>query len=134
MSGMETKERSRADLKRMERRSRFLATALKAFTADKRIFIIELLAEGDLSVGEICDATGVSQPNVSQQLAVLKKQGLVKSRREGRMIRYRLNKPKLQDLYLQIGTSFGIAAPVPPGAPIAIGTVPAPTADAALAG
>lgn len=130
MSVCAAKSLNKTDLRRMERRSRFLSTALKAFTADKRIFIIELLADQDLSVTEICDATGVSQPNVSQQLAVLKKQGLVKSRREGRIIRYRLNRPKLQDLYAQIGQSFGVLPPV------ALPAVPPAAADssAALAG
>ncbi|WP_083656319.1 ArsR/SmtB family transcription factor [Mongoliimonas terrestris] len=129
MSVCAAKSLNKTDLRRMERRSRFLSTALKAFTADKRIFIIELLADQDLSVTEICDATGVSQPNVSQQLAVLKKQGLVKSRREGRIIRYRLNRPKLQDLYAQIGQSFGVLPPA------ALPAVPAAAdSSAALAG
>ncbi|WP_181708355.1 ArsR/SmtB family transcription factor [Chthonobacter rhizosphaerae] len=119
----------KSDLRRMERRSRSLSTALKAFTADKRIFIIELLAERDRSVTELCDATGVSQPNVSQQLAVLKKQGLVKARREGRTIRYRLNRPKLQDLYAQIGQSFGVLAPaLRPAAPASPALAAAPVA------
>lgn len=51
--------------------------------------VFERLAAGaELSVGELVAGAGVSQPAVSQHLAVLKASGLVTERREGRFIRY----------------------------------------------
>ena len=56
-----------------------------------RLAIFERLArEGERSVGELIGQAGVSQPAVSQHLAVLRQAGLVRDRREGRSIRYRV--------------------------------------------
>ena len=56
--------------------------------------ILELLAEGELSSGEIVAVVGrafdISQPAVSQHLATLKDAGLVIGRREGRCVYYRV--------------------------------------------
>ena len=56
--------------------------------------ILELLAEGELTSGAIADVVQtefrISQPAVSQHLAALKGSGLVKGRREGRRIYYRV--------------------------------------------
>ena len=47
-----------------------------------------LAGEGELTVGELVAGAGVSQPAVSQHLAVLRQAGLVAERREGRYVRY----------------------------------------------
>jgi DNA-binding transcriptional ArsR family regulator len=47
-----------------------------------------LAGEGELSVGDLVTGSGVSQPAVSQHLAVLRQAGLVSERRDGRFIRY----------------------------------------------
>ena len=54
----------------------------------RRSVFERLSGEGELSVGELVAGAGVSQPAVSQHLAVLKASGLVSERREGRFIRY----------------------------------------------
>lgn len=53
----------------------------------RRVFE-RLTDEGELSVGELVAGAGVSQPAVSQHLAVLRQAGLVTERREGRRVRY----------------------------------------------
>ncbi len=56
-----------------------------------RLAIFERLArEGERSVGALVGEAGVSQPAVSQHLAVLRQAGLVSDRREGRSVRYRV--------------------------------------------
>jgi DNA-binding transcriptional ArsR family regulator len=50
-----------------------------------------MLAEQELSVGELNDAVPLSQSALSQQLARLRSQGLVKTRRESQSIYYSLN-------------------------------------------
>jgi DNA-binding transcriptional ArsR family regulator len=55
-----------------------------------RLALIEELARGDRRVGDLSAATGLSQPNVSKQLACLWDCGLVERERRGREIHYRL--------------------------------------------
>ncbi|MBW8060719.1 MAG: winged helix-turn-helix transcriptional regulator [Solirubrobacterales bacterium] len=55
-----------------------------------RVRILELLAAGELSVGELVEALGESQPKVSNHLACLRWCGFVESRREHRTIYYRV--------------------------------------------
>jgi len=54
----------------------------------RRSVFERLAGEGELSVSDLVAGAGVSQPAVSQHLAVLKQAGLVSERREGRFIRY----------------------------------------------
>lgn len=54
----------------------------------RRAVFERLAGEGELSVGELTAAAGVSQPAVSQHLAVLRQAGLVTERRDGRFVRY----------------------------------------------
>jgi len=54
----------------------------------RRAVFERLAVEGELSVGDLVAGAGVSQPAVSQHLAVLRQAGLVTERRDGRFIRY----------------------------------------------
>lgn len=63
---------------------------LRAMANENRLMILCLLAEGEKSVGEIEVETGARQPTVSQQLARLRADGLVESRRDGKTIYYSL--------------------------------------------
>ena len=54
----------------------------------RRAVFERLAGEGELSVGDLVAGAGVSQPAVSQHLAVLRQAGLVTERRDGRFIRY----------------------------------------------
>lgn len=60
-----------------------LVTALKAAGEDTRLRILALLAEGDLSVTDITDILGQSQPRISRHLKLLVEAGLVERHREG---------------------------------------------------
>jgi DNA-binding transcriptional ArsR family regulator len=55
-----------------------------------RLALIDQLAGGDRRVSDLAEATGLSQPNVSKQLACLWDCGLVERERRGREIHYRL--------------------------------------------
>ncbi|OYD15818.1 hypothetical protein CH330_04685 [candidate division WOR-3 bacterium JGI_Cruoil_03_51_56] len=58
--------------------------------AETRHRILELLHEGPLTVGEIARRAGVTQPAVSQHLAVLRSAGLVRDTRKGQHVYYEL--------------------------------------------
>ncbi|MEH3116395.1 MAG: metalloregulator ArsR/SmtB family transcription factor [Methylorubrum populi] len=61
---------------------------LRALAQPQRLMVLALLLEGERAVGEIEAATGIGQPALSQQLAELRRAGLVTTRREARMIFY----------------------------------------------
>ncbi len=63
---------------------------LKALAHESRLLILCILAEGEKSVGELKDLLDLRQPTVSQQLARLRADGLVSTRRDGKAIYYNL--------------------------------------------
>lgn len=58
-----------------------------------RIAMLHLLAAEPREVGRIATELGISQPNASQHLAVMRAAGLVETEREGRGVVYRLSDP-----------------------------------------
>jgi ArsR family transcriptional regulator len=63
-----------------------------------RIRVLELLSERDHSVGEMLVETGVEASNLSQQLGVLRRSGLVTARREASTVYYSLASPQVAEL------------------------------------
>ena len=61
----------------------------------KRLEILNLLREGELSVSELAERMGVSLANVSQHLAILRDRGVVMTRREGVNVYYRVADPRI---------------------------------------
>ena len=66
------------------------ARLLKALANDHRLMILCLLVGGEKSVGEINERVALSQPALSQHLALLREDGLVTTRREAQSIYYGL--------------------------------------------
>ncbi|MGH8962046.1 MAG: ArsR/SmtB family transcription factor [Jatrophihabitantaceae bacterium] len=78
------------------------ATTTDAFNAiaePRRRRILDLLAQRELSVGELAGALGQAQPQVSKHLRVLREVGLVDVREEGRQRMYRLNGTPLKAIH-----------------------------------
>jgi DNA-binding transcriptional ArsR family regulator len=67
---------------------------LKALTNPSRLLILCQLAEGERSVGELEELLRLRQPTLSQQLARLREDRLVETRRNGKMVYYRLASPE----------------------------------------
>jgi len=79
---------------------------LKVLSNRDRMLLLCKLAEGESSVGELEAALAIHQPTLSQQLGVLRDEGLVSTRREGKQVFYTLSSPEalavmrtLVDLY-----------------------------------
>lgn len=66
------------------------AGLMKALGNESRLMILCMLADGERSVGELNDMIPLSQSALSQQLARLRQQGIVTTRRESQTIYYRL--------------------------------------------
>jgi ArsR family transcriptional regulator len=69
------------------------AARFRALSDEGRLALLAVLQEGERSVGELAEATGRSQPNVSQHLSSLVHAGLVAARREGTRAFYRIVDP-----------------------------------------
>ena len=81
---------------------------MKVLANPDRMLLLCQLAEGEKNVGELQQALGIVQPTLSQQLAVLREEELVETRREGKNIYYRIASPQalavLKVLYQQYCT------------------------------
>ncbi len=69
------------------------ADMLKTLASPRRLEIIHRLADGPCEVSRLAEELGMSQPNVSQHLSVLRAAGVVEGTREGREVVYRLADP-----------------------------------------
>lgn len=62
--------------------------ALKVLANEDRLLLLCQLSRGEMAVGELEEALGIRQPTLSQQLAVLRAEGVVDTRRDGKRIFY----------------------------------------------
>ncbi len=63
---------------------------LRVLAHEDRLVLLCRLAQGEHTVGELEAALGIVQPTLSQQLGVLRREGLVDTRRNGKYIHYRI--------------------------------------------
>jgi ArsR family transcriptional regulator len=71
---------------------------LKAMTNPNRLQILCKLADGPNAVGQLESALGMRQPSLSQQLARLREDGLVQTRRNGKSVIYSLKSDEVRRL------------------------------------
>jgi DNA-binding transcriptional ArsR family regulator len=79
---------------------------LKALSHEGRLMILFHLSDGERSVSELERRLGARQAAVSQQLARLRSDGLVASRRIGKTIIYRINDPRVGQMISLVGNMF----------------------------
>ena len=63
-----------------------------------RIRILELLSEQDRSVGELLPEIGIESSNLSQQLGVLRRAGVIDARKDGNTVIYSIASPDIAEL------------------------------------
>jgi ArsR family transcriptional regulator len=74
------------------------ADLFKALAHPARVRALELLADGEHSVTELQAAIGIESSHLSQQLGVLRRAGLVTTRREGSSVHYAVKSPLVVEL------------------------------------
>lgn len=78
---------------------------LKTLANQDRLLLLCRLSQGEQNVGELQNELGIPQPTLSQQLAVLRREALVTTRRDGKQIYYRISSDQamavIQTLYEQ---------------------------------
>src|SRR5437763_7469654 len=78
--------------------SELKAELFKALAHPARIRVLELLADGERSVGELLAPVGIEASHLSQQLSVLRRAGLVTSRKDGTSVIYAIKDPVTVEL------------------------------------
>src|SRR6266404_2029279 len=79
-----------------------LASVAQALGSGRRAEIVDVLAQGERSVEELANEISQSVANTSQHLHVLARAGLVRSRRHGTRVFYRLASDRVADLWATI--------------------------------
>lgn len=68
---------------------------LKLLANEDRLLLLCQLSQEELCVGDLEERLGIQQPTLSQQLGVLRSEGVVATRRDGKRIYYRVADPAL---------------------------------------
>lgn len=74
------------------------ADFFKTLAHPARIRILELLREGELSVGQLIPEVGLESSHLSQQLAVLRRANVLRARKDGSTVRYSVIDPRIFEL------------------------------------
>lgn len=94
------------NMEAMTEHARAASELLKALAHETRLLILCLLVEGEKSVGELEQIMQMRQPSVSQQLARLRLDGLVQTRREGRTIYYSIGSEEARQVVAVLHKMF----------------------------
>ncbi len=79
---------------------------LKLLSTPNRLLILCHLVESEQSVGELCELVGMKPPAMSQQLTLLRREGLIASRRDGQTIFYSMADKKMKKLMTFLYTTY----------------------------
>ena len=85
---MRTPPAAATDAERLRSQADRIVSALKLLANPDRMLLLWKLSEGEMCVGELEAELDIHQPTLSQQLGVLRSEGAVHTRREGKHIYY----------------------------------------------
>jgi DNA-binding transcriptional ArsR family regulator len=86
------------------------AKLFRGFSDASRLAIMDAMRDGAVTVNEIVEATGLTQPNVSNHLSCLKDCGLVVSEQQGRYVYYELSDKRVGQLLMLADQLLGDVA------------------------
>jgi DNA-binding transcriptional ArsR family regulator len=72
--------------------------ALKVLANEERLLLLCQLSQGEMCVSELEEALDIHQPTLSQQLGVLRTEGVVNTRREGKYVYYSVADPNVMQV------------------------------------
>lgn len=100
----------------MAARAGQVSDLLKTLAHPGRLMIVCRLVEGELSVGDLERQLAIHQPSLSQQLTVLRRAGIVQTRRQAKQVFYRLSEDRVALLIVALYEIFCArpAGPIPP--------------------
>ncbi|GGB42648.1 biofilm growth-associated repressor [Roseibium aquae] len=94
------------DQKALEDNAENAAQFLKMLASAPRLLLMCHMWDRECSVGDLAEKTGMRMPTVSQQLSLLRAQGLVATRRDGTTIYYRLVSTAAQEIMAVLYANF----------------------------
>ena len=88
-----------SDIAEVQEKVAEVSATLRLLANEKRLLVVCRLAiAGEMSVGALAEAVGLSQSALSQHLARLRADGLVTTRREAQVLYYRISDPRVRRL------------------------------------
>lgn len=75
-----------------------VASRFRALGDPSRVRLLNLLMQGEASVQELVEASGLTQTNVSRHLGLLRREGVVARRKDGKLSVYRIIDPNIERL------------------------------------
>lgn len=94
------------DLAQMQASAGRASQFLRSLANPDRLLLLCHLSQSEASVGELEQATGISQPSLSQQLGVLRRDNLVQPRRDGKQMFYSIADPAVHVMLTQLYEMF----------------------------
>lgn len=94
------------DLNEMKGRANDVAELLKTMAHQERLMVLCQLLEGEVGVGQLQEMSSLSQSAFSQQLSVLRKNGIVSVRKESQQVFYSLADPRVKELITSLHRIF----------------------------
>jgi ArsR family transcriptional regulator len=91
-------KKSAMDLVQLRHAADEAIAALKVLANEDRLLLLCRLSQGEMCVSDIEEELDIRQPTLSQQLGVLRREGVVDTRREGKNIYYSVADPALLEI------------------------------------
>lgn len=86
------------------------AECLRALAHPHRLRMVQMLLQGDYTVGELAEACELPSAMASEHLRLMQRCGFLSSEKEGRKVFYRVAEPHLKNILKCIEDRFGVAA------------------------
>ncbi|MBL9125941.1 MAG: helix-turn-helix transcriptional regulator [Planctomycetaceae bacterium] len=86
------------------------AECLRILAHPHRLRMIQMLLQGDFTVGELAEACDLPSPMASEHLRLMQRCGFLNSEKEGRRVYYRVSEPHLQEILKCVESRFGTAS------------------------
>lgn len=88
---------------------RHAAECLRTLAHPHRLRMIQMLLQGEYTVGELAEACEIPSPMASEHLRLMQHCRFLDSRKEGRKVYYRVIEPHLKNILDCVGERFGMA-------------------------
>jgi DNA-binding transcriptional ArsR family regulator len=85
------------------------AECLRALAHPHRLRMVQMLLQGDYTVGELAESCDLPSPMASEHLRMMQRCGFLTSEKEGRKVYYRVAEPHLKSILKCIEDRFGVA-------------------------
>ncbi|SDW64684.1 ArsR/SmtB family transcription factor [Marinobacter mobilis] len=94
------------DLKQMQQSAENASQFLRSLANRDRLMLLCHLTRGEACVSELEEQSGIHQPSLSQQLGVLRREGLIEPRKQGKRVYYSIASDNVRAMLVQLYSMF----------------------------